>query len=322
MKRISLLFVGMMILLSCSLLNSVQSAEWPAKPIKITIAFGAGGTTDMSTRMLASLLEEELGQTVLSENKPGGGGATAASLATKQRPDGYNFFTLVTAAGTINPHRQKLPYNPLEDFAMVSRVGQWHYALAVKADSPFKTFEDLLNHAKANPGEVSYGISGVGTSQHLVMEWLKVNHDVDWTAIPFKGGAEAVTAAMGNHVTAMAGVTEWLPQVKSGDMRLLVVFDEKRMKEFPDVPTLKELGYDIAAPSYLAIATKKGVPPEIIETMDKAIAKAVTQPKFVELMDKIMVKIAYLNHSEFTQVFEKTYEEVGDIMKKAGLSKK
>lgn len=299
-----------------------QAGDYPTKPIKLTIAYSAGGTTDMSARLLASILEKELGQTVICQNKPGGGGTVTAAIAAQSRPDGYNLFTLVTAPAAITPHMQQVPFNPLTDFTPIARYGVWHYGLVVKADSPFKTFKDFLDYAKKNPGKVSYGLSGAGNPQHLVMERLRLSQGVDWKAVPFKNGAEAVTACMGGHVTAAAGVTEWVPQVKGGEMRLLVVFDEQRMKEFPNVPTLKELGYDIVAPSLLGIAGPKGMDPAIVAKLEKAIQKATKDPKFVKLMNKIMIEIAYLDSADFAANIKRTYEEQGKVIEEADLAAK
>ncbi len=300
----------------------VAAADWPSKPIRLTIAYSAGGTTDMTARMLASLMEKELGQPVVCQNKPGGGGTVAASIAATEKPDGYSLFTLVTAPAAITPHLQDVPFNPLTDFTPIARYGVWHYGLVVKKDSPFKTFKELLDYAKKNPGKVSYAISGAGNPQHLVMERLRLSQGAQWKAVPFKNGAEAVTACMGGHVTAAAGVTEWVPQVKGGEMRLLVVFDNQRMREFPNVPTLKELGYDIVAPSLLGIAGPKGMNPKIVAKLDAAIKKAMADPKFVELMNKVMIEIAYLDAKAFKAEIKKLYEEQGKVIKAAGLGAK
>jgi tripartite-type tricarboxylate transporter receptor subunit TctC len=152
------------------------------------------------------------------------------------------------------------------------------------------------------------------------MERLKMITGVDWKPIPFKSGTEAVTACMGGHVDVYAGVTEWVPQVKGGDMRLLAVFDAERMQEFPEVPTLKELGYDIVAPSCLGIAGPKGLPKPVVVKLETAIKKAIADPKFVELMDRIMIKIAYLNSSEFDAYIKEIYKEQGEILRAAGLA--
>lgn len=321
MKKLMLIIVILLLIFGIS--SPVLSADenWPTKPIRLIIGYGAGGTTDMSARLLASIVEKELGQQIICENKPGGAGCVAAALVSKQEPDGYHLFTLVTAPAVLTPHMQDLPFDPLKDFTPICRYALWHYALVVRTDSPWSTFQEFIKFAEENPGKISYGLSGTGNPQHLVMERLRLLHEIEWKAIPFKSGTEAVAACMGGHVNAVAGVTEWVPQVLSGDMRLLAVFDAVRMKEFPEVPTLKELGYDIVAPSVLGIAGPTGIPEDIVEKLDQAIKKSLNDPKFVELMERIMIKIAYLDHKEFAEHLKIVYEEQGEIIKKAGLSK-
>jgi len=301
--------------------TSVLAGEWPSRPIRLTIAYGAGGTTDMTARLLASLLEKELGQTVICQNKPGGGGAVAASIAASQRPDGYNIFTIVTAPAVITPHMQNVPFDPLSDFSYIARYGTWNLGVVVPADSPFNSFKELIAYAKQHPGGITYGISGTGTPQHLAMERVAMQEGIDWRAIPFKNGSDAVTAAMGKHVDLMAGATEWISQVRGKDMRLLAVLTEQKMQEFSSVPTLKELGYSITAPSILGIAGPKGMPEEVVKKLDKAIKKAVQDPKFVSLMDKIVMQVAYLDHEKFKAHVKESYAVQGEILKKAGLSK-
>lgn len=321
MRRLSLLSIVMgvfLILIS----TPVIAGQWPSKPIKLTIAYGAGGTTDATARLLASLLEEELGQTVICQNKPGGGGSVAATIAATQRPDGYNIFTLVTAPAVITPHMQDVPFDPLTDFTPIARYALWNLGIVVPTDSPFKTLKDLIAYAKQHPGEITYGVSGTGTPQHLVMERIAMQEQIEWRAIPFKNGSEAVTAALGKHVQLMAGATEWISQVRGGDLRLLTILTDKKMKEFPSVPTLEELGYSIAAPSILGIAGPKGIPEEIVEKLDIAISKVIQDPKFISLMEKIVMQVAYLGHEDFKNHIKESYATQGEILKKAGLAKK
>lgn len=321
MKKISLIAFSM-VLLSALVITQSLAGQWPSKPIKLTIAYGAGGTTDATARLLASLLEKELGQTVVCQNKPGGGGAVAAAIAATQRPDGYNIFTLVTAPAVITPHMQDVPFNPLTDFTPIARYALWNLGIVVPTDSPFKTLPELIEFARKNPGKVTYGVSGTGTPQHLVMERIAMQEGIEWHAIPFKNGAEAVTAALGKHVQLMAGATEWISQVRGGDMRLLAILSDKKMKEFPEVPTLEELGYSITAPSILGIAGPKGIPEEVVVKLDQAIGKVIQDQKFEDLMEKIVMQTGYLNHKDFKDHIEKSYVEQGAILKKAGLAKK
>jgi len=320
MKKFRLSFPAVLMVLGLLFCGTVSAADqWPTRPINLTVCYAAGGTTDLSARMIASILEKDLGQKVLCENKPGGAGVLAASLAAKQKPDGYNIFTLPTAAAVIAPHRQKLTYDPLKDLTPICQYATWHFGLVVKADSPFKSFDDLIQYGKKHPGELSYGLSGSGNTQHMVMLRIAMKTGINWKAVPFKSGPEAIGAVLGKHISMMAGVTEWVPQVQSGEMRLLAVFGDKRMKEFPDVPTLKELGYDITAGAFLGLGGPKGIPESIVAKIDHAVAKAIKDPKFVELMDKMLFPIQYRGSKDFAQYIKEEYKNQGEIIRAAGL---
>lgn len=295
--------------------------DWPAKGINLTVGYGAGGTTDSTARVLATLLEEELGTSVTVINKPGGGGSVAAGLAAAQRPDGYNVFTFTTGAAVLSPHRQDLPYDTLKDFTFISQYGAWNLGIVVPSDAPYQTFEELVAFAKENPGEISYAIAGTGTPQHLTMERLAMEEGLDWKAVPFKGGAASVTALLGNHVDVMAGATEWLPQVQSGEFKLLAIITGARMDQFPDVPTLQELGYDIAAPSILGIAAADGVPDNVVAKLDAAIKNATESEELQAIIDKLAMKMTYRNSADFEQNVRENYEIQGDIIRAAGLGK-
>ncbi|MDC0660879.1 tripartite tricarboxylate transporter substrate binding protein [Leisingera sp. SS27] len=301
--------------------TAATAGDWPEKNINLTVGYGAGGTTDSTARVLASLLEEELGATVTVINKPGGGGSVAAGLGAAQKPDGYNVFTFTTGAAVLSPHTQELPYDTLTDFTFISQYGAWNLGVVVPADSPYQTFQDLVEFAKGNPGEISYAIAGTGTPQHLTMERLAAEEELDWKAVPFKGGAASVTALLGGHVDVMAGATEWLPQVQSGEFRLLAIITGARMDQFPDVPTLKDLGYDIEAPSILGIAGPKNLPEEAVQRLDAAIKKATESEELQSIIDKLAMKMTYRNSADFEQNVRENYEIQGEIIRAAGLGK-
>lgn len=301
------------------LAGAAMADDWPEQGINLTVGYGAGGTTDSTARVLASLLEEDLGVSVTVINKPGGGGSVAAALASAERPDGYNIFTFTTGAAVLSPHTQDLPYDTLSDFTFISQYGAWHLGVVVQADSPYNSLEELIAFAKENPGEISYAIAGTGTPQHLTMLRLAGEEDLDWTAVPFQGGAASVTALLGGHVDVMVGATEWLPQVQSGDFKLLAILTDQRMSQFPDVPTLQDLGYDIAAPSILGIAGAAGIPDEVVARLDAAIGRASQSPELIEIFDNLAMKMTYLDSEAFEQSVRDNYEIQGEIIRAAGL---
>ncbi len=315
-------FIYTFLMVSLFVGATANADTWPKRPIKLTVGYGAGGTTDSTARVLASLLEKELDNKVTVLNKPGGGGAVAAALAKSAKADGYSLFTLTTGAAVLAPHTQDLTYDTLNDFTFISQYAQWNLGIVVPKDAPYSTLKELITFAKSNPGKISYSIAGTGTPQHLAMEQLGKVEGVDWKAVPFKGGAASVTALLGNHVDVMAGATEWLPQVKSGDFKLLAIMTGKRMADFPEVPTLLDLGYDIAAASILGIAGPKGIPTEIVGKLQAAIKKASNDPQLKDIINKLAMQINYLDSKEFEASVSKLHKSQGDIIKAAGLGKK
>ncbi|WP_321368380.1 tripartite tricarboxylate transporter substrate binding protein [uncultured Desulfuromusa sp.] len=317
MKKMFMLFV-----LSLSLiLTSVSFAdEWPNKNINLYIGFGAGGTTDMSARLLAQLLEEDLGVKVVTENKPGGGGVVLASLMSAMKPDGYSLMTLSASPVSITPNRQKLTYDPFADITLIAQYGIWNFAVAVPANSPFNTLKEMIEFARANPGKVTFSTSGTGNTQHLVMEQINTFEKIKMIAVPFKSGAEAAAAAMGGHVTCMVGVSEWIGPVKSGDMKLLASMDEERMHDFPDVPTLLELGYDFYADTnFLGIAGPGGMPEDIVKKIEASIQKATKDQRFIDLMSKLHFPIQFKGHKDWTNVAHSANRRIKIVLEGLGL---
>ncbi len=299
MRHLLLAFIVLAFTLVTSSNVLAKADDWPSKPLKIIVGYGAGGSADLSTRLLAKLLEAELGQPVVVQNKPGAAGAMAATMGVAMKKDGYNFFTMLSAPAAITPHMQKVPFDPTKDFTHIAQFVKWHYSLAVKADAPWSTFEEFIEYAQSKPGEISYGLSGNGNPQHLAMLQIGLEKGLDWKAIPFKNDAEASLACLGGHVTVNPGVTGWVPHVQAGKMRLLATFDSERMAEYPDVPTLKELGYGVEVPSTLGISGPKGIDPEISKKLSAAIKKCVNNPEFIALTKKLFLVNAYLDQDNY-----------------------
>lgn len=314
-------FIGKIVTISLFFSLQVHATDWPKRPIKLTVGYGAGGTTDSTARVLASLLEEELGTKITVLNKPGGGGSVAAALAKTQKPDGYSLFTFTTGAAVISPHMQNLTYDTLNDFTFVSQYAQWSLGLVAHQNAPYDTLEELIAYTREHPGKISYAFGGTGTPQHLSMLQLAQIEGMDWKAIPFKGGAAAVTALLGEHVDLMVGATEWLPQVKSGEFKLLAILTDKRMADFPDVPTLLDLGYELPAAAFLGIAGPKGIPQEVVNKLEVAIEKVSQQPKMVEIINKLAMQSQFRNSKEYEAYVKSLYETQGEIVRAANLAK-
>jgi tripartite-type tricarboxylate transporter receptor subunit TctC len=235
--------------------------KYPVKPINFLIGFPAGGTTDVCARPLVNAASKILGQPIVVVNKPGGASAVAVATLKNEKPDGYTIGILGSGA-VLSQHMRKVPYDTAKDFTPIMQYAVYLYGLVVQSESPWNTFNEFIEYARNNPGKVRYSTAGPGSPQHLVMERLALKEKVKWTHIPFQGGGPAVTALLGGHVEATSQTTEWKAHVESGRLRLLAVYGEKRMIDFPNVPTLLELGYGISAASLISIAGPKGFPPD------------------------------------------------------------
>jgi len=299
------------ILFLIPILSSAQS--YPTKPINILVGFAPGGTMDISTRVLASKAEKFLGQPFIISNNGGGGGSVALGIVAKEKPDGY-YLAGCTSTGLIRiPQFRPVPYK-LEDFIPIMHFGAPQTGLVVKADSPWKTLRELVEYAKKNPGKVTYSSTGVGSPMHLAMEYVAKQEGIQWTHVPYPGSTPALTALMGGHVTAQSGSTEWIPQVRAGEVRLLATHGEKRMKIFPDVPTFRELGYDFINETVFMAAAPKGTPSPIVKKLEEAFHKVMDDPDFIQAMERMEIEITYRNSEDTKKYLEEAYARLGKMI--------
>jgi tripartite-type tricarboxylate transporter receptor subunit TctC len=292
--------------------------KYPTKPINFLIGFPAGGTTDVCARPLVAAASKILGQPIMILNKPGGASSVAVATLKNEKPDGYAIGILGSGA-VLSQHMRKVPYDSANDFTPIMQYAVYLYGLVVHPDSPWNTFKEFIEYAKANPGKIRYSTAGPGSPQHLVMERLALKEKIKWTHIPFEGGTPAVSALLGGHVEACSQTTEWKKHVEAGRLKLLAVYGEKRMTDFPDVPTLVELGYDIIAPSLICIAGPKGLSPQMVETLHGAFKKAMEDPDFIKLGRQMDQPSIYRGPQELAKHLVKMNEEVGALIRSLGL---
>jgi tripartite-type tricarboxylate transporter receptor subunit TctC len=222
---------------------------------------------------------------VIVENKPGAGGMLGpAGMARNAAPDGYTISQL-----TINvvrqPHLQKVDWDPFKDFTYIIGVSGYTFGVVVKSDSTIKTLDDLVAYAKANPGKLSYGSTGIGTSPHLLMEDLASKAGIQLLHVPFKGNADSTQALLGGHVMVQSDSTGWGKFVDAGTFRLLVTFGEQRTRW--NAPTAKELGYDVVSYSPYGIAGPKGMDPKIVKILHDAFKKAMDDPEHQKTLQSL-----------------------------------
>ena len=294
--------------------------KYPTKPINFIIGYPAGGTTDVCARPLVAAASKILGQPVIVVNKPGGASVIAVATLKNEKPDGYTIGILPSGA-VLSQHMRKVPYDSAKDFTPIVQYAVYLYGLVVKPDSPWKTFKEFIDYAKANPGKIRYSTAGPGTPQHLVMERLARKEKIKWTHIPFEGGPPAIANLLGGHVEASSQTTEWKKNVEAGTLRLLAVYGEKRMIDFPNVPTLLELGYNIIAPSLICVVGPKGLSPQIVEILHGAFKKAMEDPDFIKMGRQLDQPVIYRGPQELGKHLVDMNEEVGSLIGSLGLRK-
>ena len=319
--RKGFLIFGGALLLS-SLFLPVMAAEFPTKPVTLICPWPPGGSTDITMRALAEATGKYLGQPVVIENKAGGGGTVGpATMAATSRPDGYTL-SQIPISVIRYPYIMKVNWNTLKDFTYIIHLTGYTFGVVVKADAPWKTWDEFVAYAKANPGKVTYATPGAGTSLHLTMETIAMRRGIKWIQVPMKGGGETTPAVLGGHVSATADSTGWAPQVDAGQLRLLVTWGNQRTKKWPNVPTLKELGYGIVSNSPFGIAGPKGMDPKVVKILHDAFKKGMEDPIFEKALNNFDMEPFYKNSEDYAKFVKEQDEEERVILEKLGMKKK
>ncbi len=299
-----------------------QGTAFPNKPITLIVPWPAGGSTDRHHRALAELAGKVLGQTIVVENKPGGGGTLGpGQMAGTAKPDGYTISQFPLGMLRI-PHMQKVAFDPINDFTYIIGVSGYTFGFVVRADSPHKTFNDYIEAARKAPGAVNYGSTGIGTSPHLLMEELAAAAKVQLNHIPFKGNADQMQARIGGHVMAASDATGWDKFVDGGQMRLLLTFGENRTTRWPQVPTAKDLGYNVVSTSPYGLVGPKGMDAAVVKTLHDAFKQAMDDPKHAELMTQLNQSVWYRNGSDYRQWAVETFAKDKALIERLGLAAK
>lgn len=302
--------------------GAAQAQAFPSKPITLICPWPAGGSTDRHLRLLAELAGKHLGQNILVENKPGGGGTTGpGTMALNSKGDGYTVAQFPMGMLRV-PHMQKTMWDPLKDFSFILGVSGYTFGLTVKADSPYKTFNEYIEAARKAPGKIDYGSTGIGTSPHLLMEELAANAKVQLTHVPFKGNADLQQALLGGHVMAQSDASGWANLVDAGQLRLLVTFGEKRTKRWSQVPTAQELGYNVVSTSPYGIVGPKGMEPAVMKALHDAFKKAMDEPRHLELLDQLNQDAWYRSGPDYEKWARETYAKDKALIERLGLASK
>jgi tripartite-type tricarboxylate transporter receptor subunit TctC len=304
-------------------LTAAQAADYPKRPITFICPWGAGGGTDACSRIIATLLKKELGQPVNVVNRTGGGGAVGHTAIATAKPDGYTI-GMPTVEITMM-HWMGLTKISYQDMVPICLVNADPAGINVRTDAEWKTYEDLVKHVKANPGQLKDSGTGQGGIWHLAMAgWLKglglPPDAIRW--IPSKGAAPALQDLLAGGIDmSTCSLPEAATLIEAGKVKPLAVMADKRDPKFPDTPTLKELGVDWTCAAWRGVAAPKGTPQEIVDILEKAIAKVHQSAEFKEFMKNRGYGMVWMDSKAFGSFIAKADKDNGEVMKAAGLVK-
>ena len=309
------------LLAALALCGAARAQDYPVKPVTLIVPWPAGGSTDIAMRAIADAAAKHLGQPIVVDNKAGGSGTVGpATMAAAAKPDGYTIAQMPITVFRL-PLMQKTTWDPLKDFTYVVHLTGYTFGVTTSAESPFKTWADVVAYAKQNPGKVTYATPGAGTSLHIGMEQIAAKAGIKLTHVPFKGGAETNAAVLGGHTTLQADSSGWKPLVEAGRLRLLMIWTANRSKNWPETPTLRELGYPFVLDSPFGIAGPKGMDPKIVAKLHDAFKKAIDDPAVQEQLAKYDMVVNYKNTEDYRAFVAETVETERKALSDLGLAK-
>lgn len=296
-------------------------AAYPERPITLLVGFAPGGSLDLSARALAASVEKILGQPVVIENKTGGTGTVALAALLSQKPDGYTLCATPSSVLIRVSQMQQVPFKPLKSFKPIIGYTTPQLGIAVKSDAPWKTLKDLVNDARKHPGKFKYATTGVGSTTHAAVEEIAAKEKVNMIHIPYKGSVEALTALMGGHVEFASLTSEFIPAVKSGQLRLLATMGEERSPSFPKVPTLKQAGYNFVNDAVYAVVAPSDLPPELAAKLEKAFTQAIKDKQYRETLSKMDLVPVYYSSKNFDKFLRVNWGVINRHLISTGLIK-
>ena len=293
---------------------------WPAKPVKVVVAFTAGGTTDILARSVGQQLNEKLKQPFVVENKPGAGGNTGTEGVVRATPDGYTLIVNSVGPIAVNPTLYpKLPYNPLTELVPIVQIADVPNVLVVHPSVPAKTFDEFLAYAKANPGKLNCASTGIGTSSHLSCFLLSKRANFEAVHVPYKG-ADALRDLLAGRVQFMFATIPSVKQhIDSGSLRAIAVSSAKRSRSMPEVPTVAERGFaGFEAGSWFGFFGPKGTPPEVVATLNKAVNEIIAVPAMEAALIKEGADPAGGTPQQFGQFVQREFDKWRTVVKESG----
>ncbi len=280
--------LAMLLTIVCAGPAMGQTGTYPSKPMRWLVPFAPGGGTDVVARPIAQKMSERLGHPVLYENRGGGGGVIAGEIVARATPDGYTLLVAAVAVMTVNPTLMKMPFDPVKDFAPITKFASVPNILAARASFPVRTMQELVDYAKANPGKVNWASSGPGSGGTLSMELFRLKTGLKFTHVPFKGAGPATVALLSNEADFLfANPGVFVPHIKAGRLRAIAVASTQRISILPDTPTLTEAGYPgFESGSWYGLAAPARTPAKIISLLHAHAVKVLADPDVIARLER------------------------------------
>ena len=302
--------------------ESLGQESYPNRPITIVAPFPPGGVADLTARPVAAAMEKVLKNPVVVVNKTGAAGAVGMSYVANSKPDGYTLLMALSSISII-PEADKLfdrkPAYTMDQLIPIALISADPTIFVVNAERPWKSVKEFVEDAKKRPGQISYSSSGVYGTLHMAMEMFSHAAGIDLKHVPYAGAGPALTAILGGHVDTLAsGPAVVIPQIKAGKLRPLAGWGDKRVAALPDVPTFKELGYDIEFYIWAGLFAPRGTPAPVMQKAREAVKEAVKTPEFISAMEKLETPIAYLDAPELQKFWQKDAKMLADAIKRVG----
>ena len=300
--------------------TSALAQQWPSRPVKLIVAYPPGGSSDLMARIVAAKFADMWGQQVLVENKPGAAGAIGTDYAAKQPPDGSSFMIANLGPIAVNPLLSSVPYNVEKEFIGVSQISQGPNVLVVRADAPFQSLKDIIDHAKANPGKLSYGTSGPGSVSHLSAEMLKNITKIQATEIPYKGGVDAVKDLLGGQIHFIFSDTlPAMAHVRAGKLRALCITGAEKFELLADQPPCQSAAPGLVAVNWWGIVVPAGTPRAALTRLHDDWVKLAADPEVKEGFAKLGVIAVSSTPQEFRAFWRREMDKYAKLIKEANI---
>jgi tripartite-type tricarboxylate transporter receptor subunit TctC len=300
-------------------LPAAAQPRFPERPIRLIVPWTAGGPADLGFRIMAEVAARRLGQPVVVENRAGASGTLGALALQESRPDGHTVSQMhvgVVRQMLLNP---RPPYDPINDLTYILQITGFVMGLVVRADAPWRTLEDLLAHARANPGRLNFGSLGTGSTQHLVVERIALARGLSWTHVPYRGTADTLRALLGGEIDFASESSGWTPLVEAGQLRLLATYGTQRARRFPAVPTLRDQGLDIVIDSPGGLIGPRGMDPAVVAVLADAFRAAAQDPAHLAFLDRMDQPLMLLDGAAYRDQMRRTMEEERGLLRRLNL---